>query len=740
LLPRARPNIDQGEISLSTASRTAEPRPLAVLAEVLPLDRLAGAEPATDHAPETTISESDVASQSPAGVLEGGDASELPPANSPLPSQMPLIGKSAGGESAVHQTAGRIDDPIPPVEKSPQAPMPLARAEGEAAKIASTFAAPPEADDEGTAVPETVFQDPIEPSSCELDPFNTLGEVAGAVEAIVDLKDDGISIGERNANSEEVGPSVSGEGADLNAAATDMPTAGPDFTVSQARSADEVVGSWDDDHPEPMDASPDRAAAMDERECRADGELDEAEAGFSDAADLLAQAHAESWTDSDAEADEAHDLPDAPALDGGIASKPSVYRPRLKRARPRRVPAAPAAPRQADSETFEADLQIFFGPGDWGMEVAALLALPRDMDEVAVVNSGEETLLGALDDQLLEPLLITDSALALGEPLLITAVGLPVRWSRASRDLHVLGQHQAVAGFVSRPRVAIGQENAVICRDRLADEALAQILATGSGAPIRIEGPGVPAGWICWRGIRPVRPSIPKGGPASLHALDPLPAVSYDLTGGLQLSRGIWLESNPPTIRLLGMMSSDDPVLIDGRAAVQGEDGSWWADGWDHVGSHRIEHGGVTAGYMIDAGVNEWEWWPAWQGAAALAGALAETGGGEYFHAGPPATLIGARPGEICGISQSVRGVCIAHPGFDPVWIITAGTGIRRAKASLIGAPTVPGTPILGAPAATSRWARAICASGRAGSANSAERRIWDRYVAAARTSRRRSR
>ncbi|RWX58716.1 hypothetical protein EN780_36120, partial [Mesorhizobium sp. M4B.F.Ca.ET.089.01.1.1] len=102
-----------------------------------------------------------------------------------------------------------------------------------------------------------------------------------------------------------------------------------------------------------------------------------------------------------------------------------------------------------------------FGPGDWGIELSALLRQPAGT-EVEVLEDGEETWLGALDDRLLEPLALADGARVLSEGLSIEALGLPVRWHRSSRDIHIFGEHPSVAGFVSQPRVAIGRENVVV--------------------------------------------------------------------------------------------------------------------------------------------------------------------------------------------------------------------------------------------------------------------------------------
>ena len=156
-----------------------------------------------------------------------------------------------------------------------------------------------------------------------------------------------------------------------------------------------------------------------------------------------------------------------PAKPAATARKPSAYRPRLNRTRERR-PLAASPSEAANSQSLEADLQVVFRPGDWGMDVWALLRQPASAaDEVAIMHRGESTWLNPLDDQLLEPLALTDAAVAFGERLLITSAELPVRWSRTSRDLHVLAPRPGVAGFVSAARVVIGQENAVICRDGL---------------------------------------------------------------------------------------------------------------------------------------------------------------------------------------------------------------------------------------------------------------------------------
>lgn len=422
-----------------------------------------------------------------------------------------------------------------------------------------------------------------------------------------------------------------------------------------------------------------------------------------------------------------------------IKRKPGEYRPRLSRARTQRARVA-AALQDTGVQHLEAALQLLIGPGDWGVELWALLRMPDGThDEVAVELNGEAFWLGRLDEKLLEPLPLTDAAAAFGNPLLVTAAGLPVTWARSSRDLHVLSPDPHAFGFVSKPRVAIGRESVVICREELRQVALAQIFATGSPEPVRIEGPNVPSGWICWRGVRPVRPSPPIGGASILDALDPLPDVSIEFSGGIKLSNAAWLEGYPPTIRLLGSLSEGDPVLFDDEPGSQDAEGVWTADRWDAVGRHRIEHGGLTESYAIEAGEASWDWWPAWSEAVPLAGALSGPGAAHFFQATASGTLIGARPGEICTFTSREGGVALASPRFEPIWMLSGGVGIRRGGPAMIGPKVSPGAPA-GSSEAVARWARAICSSRRAGANGGPERELWNRYLATARSLRKRRR
>jgi len=179
---------------------------------------------------------------------------------------------------------------------------------------------------------------------------------------------------------------------------------------------------------------------------------------------------------------------------------------------------------------MEADFLLSFHPGDWGFDVSALLRRPADCPEqLAVSDGGEPAILSSIDDILLEPLPIHDLAASLEEGFAAEAVGEPrLRWIRTGRRLHVFSERAGVPGFATVPRVVIGQENVALCAADFAHSALSQISAIGSPQPIAVDGPGLPAGWVCWKGIRPSHPQEPAGGEELLNALTrvPMPALS----------------------------------------------------------------------------------------------------------------------------------------------------------------------------------------------------------------------
>jgi len=456
-------------------------------------------------------------------------------------------------------------------------------------------------------------------------------------------------------------------------------------------------------------------------------------AGPRDAAGASA---AEPATDARAEA------ADPGRAGAAAAPAPPAYRPRLQRAR-RSPPVATAQrmPRSGSERTrMEADLQISFRPGDFGIRLSALLRRPADAEEVTVSVGGERSELGALDDRLLEPLPLDNIEAVLRDGLLVEAADLPVTWHRSSRPLHVFGARPSVAGFGTIPRIAIGQENVVVCADALAPEAAGQIAATGASGLSRIEGPGVPPGWVCWRGVRPLRPATPTGDDAILHALDPLPAIAIEMSGGLQLSRGIWLEGRPPSIRLLGAAVGADVLRIDGGEARLGQDDGWTTSGWDRPGRHRVEYGGVTASYEIAQPATGALWWAAHATAlAGISGAMAGPDGPLHLCRDRSALLIGAAPDQVCAFTGQGGGIAVARPGFDPVWRVSRDG--RRTCAVLVGTPRPPAPGRSTASATESRrWARAVKSAGRSAGLDQHEADLWRRYLDCARSLARRSR
>jgi len=137
--------------------------------------------------------------------------------------------------------------------------------------------------------------------------------------------------------------------------------------------------------------------------------------------------------------------------------------------------------------------------------------------------------------------------------------------------------------------VVIGQENVALCIEELGAEVVRLCAATGSTELLEVFGPGVPAGWRCFRRIQPKIPAAPEAREDLLLALVPLPHAVIDLSGGVSVNQSAWLSGHPPAIRILGDVAESGEVMIDGQPASSGETGNWVAAGWDTDGSHTVQ-------------------------------------------------------------------------------------------------------------------------------------------------------
>jgi hypothetical protein len=375
--------------------------------------------------------------------------------------------------------------------------------------------------------------------------------------------------------------------------------------------------------------------------------------------------------------------------------------------------------------------------------------------EFAVSGSGNPPELLALQDEWYQDVLLPD----IGE-LLVAGIewkgtlpnGGTGRLSLAGRRIFALAQHSELNGFVSQPRLVLGEEHVVLCVTDLLAECRAAIALTESPDPQLLNSTsGVPHGWVGLRGVRPRKPIPPVANGDILDTLRPLPDITIELTGGIRIDRQTWLEGFPPTIQLFGETGTMGAVIIDGQEACPSADGSYAVPGCDALGDHVIWCVSASRTYTIRGGAEAWEPWDAYawslgettasgtQSRPGICGALvrspriARPNGRPTVVAITNPVLIGARPGEIeiCKARGDVRtDLCIGFPWFEPIWAIPSNVLLcdkRTARVLLVGSPTAVGRTESGLGAHHSRvdrrtqaqqiesWCAAILASGRKG-------------------------
>jgi len=336
-------------------------------------------------------------------------------------------------------------------------------------------------------------------------------------------------------------------------------------------------------------------------------------------------------------------------------------------------------------------------------------------DELAVKGSGDPPELLALQDKWYQDVVLPNLDRLLRDGI-EWAGSLPkgrsARLSLSGRELYVLARHGELNGFVSAPRLILGEDHVVLCAAERLPEVRAAIALAGSPEPALLNSDnGVPAGWAGLRGVLPRTPIAPSPDGDILDALRPLAEVKIALQGGIRIESQTWLSGFPPSIRLRGDTSTISVVRIDERDASLTPGGGYVVPGWDSPGEHSIWCTSHSRTYAIRSVPEEWESWDAYtwslgemsadgtQSRPAICGVLvrpprlARSGSRAFVVAASNPILIGARPGEIeiCRPRGDVRArLCVGFPWFEPVWAIPADAlhcDKRTARVRLIGPP-----------------------------------------------------
>jgi hypothetical protein len=395
---------------------------------------------------------------------------------------------------------------------------------------------------------------------------------------------------------------------------------------------------------------------------------------------------------------------------------PRQYRPAPRAPAQQRAAAPPFVDGEARDRALPIEVRLVFEKAGF----CRLSLLPRRTTgmplEFAVVGSGDPPELLALQDEWYQDVVLPGIGRLLIEGIEWVGAlpnGGTGRLSLAGRGLYVLARHGELNGFVSTPRLVLGEEHVVLCVGECLEQVRAAIALTESPEPALLNADsGIPASWVGLRGVRPRRPVAPSVDGDILDALRPLADVEIALEGGIRIDRQTWLSGFPPTIHLLGDTSTAGVIMIDGREARQSPDGGYVVLGWDSPGDHSVWCTSTSRTYSIRCGAEEWEPWDAYawslgepsasatQARPAICGVLvrppklARPDSRPTVVAASNPILIGARPGEIevCTPRGDVRAsLCVGFPWFEPIWAIPADPlhcDKRTARVLLIGSPT----------------------------------------------------
>ncbi len=350
-----------------------------------------------------------------------------------------------------------------------------------------------------------------------------------------------------------------------------------------------------------------------------------------------------------------------------------------------------------------------------------LSLLPRRGDsspeEIVVSDSEESAELIPLQEDWYEDVVLPNLGSLLRSGIEWTGSGKDgalFRWSLAGREIYVLGPHDDLYGFVSTPRLILGERHVVLCVAERREEVLRALACAGSPDPSILDvTSGIPQGWLGFANVIPQKPVDQSQSGDILDALRPLPDIEIVLEGGIRFDRSAWLIGYPPTIRVHGDRSSLR-LLIDGHEATPQADGIYVAPHWDEPGEHIVWTVSESRSYEIRAGLEEWSFWDAYQhslgdftSANHLTGPsicgcavrLPITAGNQrhvLMLPGANIVVLGAEPGQIefCSIRRDQNyPIAVAFPEFEPIWAVPADVlhcDKRFHRVLLIGPPTPP--------------------------------------------------
>ena len=146
--------------------------------------------------------------------------------------------------------------------------------------------------------------------------------------------------------------------------------------------------------------------------------------------------------------------------------------------------------------------------------------------------------------------------------------GAKVNWVVSGREIYVLARCETVSGFVSMPRLILGEEHVVLCTQSQENAVRQSLMEAGcANTNVLDSASGAPAGWILFTSVHPTIAIHHDDSAGILNVLRPVHDVEVVFRGGIRLERSSWLLGHPPQIHVRGMKDGEQAVIIDGSPA-----------------------------------------------------------------------------------------------------------------------------------------------------------------------------
>lgn len=366
--------------------------------------------------------------------------------------------------------------------------------------------------------------------------------------------------------------------------------------------------------------------------------------------------------------------------EGGVPGRFIYQPPVIKPPKSQPRTAAQPSPKQREErrgQPLEVSIQAIFDRHGFCQIRLLGQRFPDSEQEIEVSSGRKDFVLSAYGDAWYEINAGERLSELLSEGFQFSArdSGTQSSWRLSGRDVYVLAGYHGLAGSVSTTWLRIGREDQVVlCKAGRAEEVRAVLDQAGCGQlEAHREDYGAPAGWVFFRGVKPLRTLPHSSGNDILNILRPLPEVEIELDGGLWLYDSVWLTGFPPKISVSGDIPPHTEVRIDNHPAVLQANGGFIASGWDGDGNHIVWCGGTQAKYSIASPSPGWDLWQPYDYAdGTLCGAIATPRHAAQLVTVPTTNrvLLGAKPGEVFRCEARAGTEWTGFVPFEVVWAV----------------------------------------------------------------------